>query len=134
MFRTNTNETCLQPWLPNYSLDIDRVTENSCTENTVTDLDWPQSSSAGNEIFSIAPGEGKHPVHFMTDRLCEEMAFPTLFPTGKFGFQVKRDVRLSPAKYFNELHWKICNKSRIFVFLHSMLLNKKKFKIVSALL
>ena len=29
------------------------------------------------------------------------MASPTLFPTGKFGFQVKRDVRLSPAKYFN---------------------------------
>ena len=96
MFRTNTNETCLQPWLPDYPLDIDRG-----TENTVTDLDGPQSSSARNEIFSIAPGEGKHPVHFMTDKLCEEMAFPTLFPTGKFGFQVKGDVRLSPAKYFN---------------------------------
>ena len=101
MFRTNTNDTCLQPWLPDYPLDIDRATESSCTENTVTDLDGPQSSSAGNEIFSITPGEGKHPVHFMTDKLCEEMAFPTLFPTGKFGFQVKRDVRLSPAKYFN---------------------------------
>ena len=60
-----------------------------------------ESSSAGNGIFSIAQGEGKHPVHVMTDKLCEEMAFPTLFPTGKFGFQVKRDVRLSPAKYFN---------------------------------
>ena len=101
MFRTNTNENCLQPWLPDYLLDIDRATESSCTENAVTDLDGPQSSSAGNEIFSIAPGEGKHPVHFMTDKLCEEMAFPTLFPTGKFGFQVERDVRLSPEKYFN---------------------------------
>ena len=37
----------------------------------------------------------------MTDKLCEEMAFPTIFPTGKFGFQVKRDVRLLPTKYFN---------------------------------
>ena len=101
MFRTNTNETCLQPWLPDYPLDIDTAIESSCTVNTVTDLDRPQSSSAGNEIFSMAPGEGKHPVHFMTDKLCEEMAFPTLFPTSKFGFQVKRDVRLSPAKCFN---------------------------------
>ena len=101
MFRTNTNETCLQPWLPDYPLDIDSATESSFTENTVTDLDGPQSSSAGNEIFSIAPGEGKHPVHFMTDKLCEEMAFPILFPTGKFGFQVEGDVRLSPAKNFN---------------------------------
>ena len=69
MFRTNTNETCLQPWLPDYPLDVDGAIESSCTENTVTDLDGPQSSSAGNEIFSIAPGEGKHPVHFMTDKL-----------------------------------------------------------------
>ena len=101
MFRTNTNETCLQLWLPDYPPDIDRATESSCTENTITDLDGPQSSSAENEIFSTAPGEGKHPVHFMTDKLCEEMAFPFFFPTGKFGFQVKRDARLSPAKYFN---------------------------------
>ena len=35
----------------------------------------------------------------MTDKLCGEMTFPTLFPSGKFGFQ--RDVRLSPTKYFN---------------------------------
>ena len=95
MLRTNTNETCLQPWLQDYPLDIDREIESLCTENIFTDLDGPQSSSAGNEIFSIAPGEGKHPVHFMTDKLCEEMAFPTLFPTDKFGFQVKRDVRSS---------------------------------------
>ena len=91
MFRTNTNETCLQPWLPDYPLDIDREIESSCIENTVTDLDRPQSLSAGNELFSITPGEGKHPVHFMTEKLCEEMAFPILFPAGKFGFQVKRD-------------------------------------------
>ena len=37
----------------------------------------------------------------MSDKHCEEMAFPTLFPTGKFGYQVERDVPLSPAKYFN---------------------------------
>ena len=101
MFRTNTNETCLQPWLPDYPPNIDRAIERSCTENTVTDLDGSQSSTSGNEIFSTAPGEGKHPVHFITDKLCEEMTFPTLFPTAKFDFQVKRDVRLSPTKYFN---------------------------------
>ena len=62
-----------------------------------------QSCSAGNEVFTIAPGENKHPIHFMSDKHCEEMAFPTLFPTGKFGCQVERDVPLSPAKYFNAI-------------------------------
>ena len=59
MFRTNANETCLQPWLPDYPPNIDRTIKTSCTENTITDLDGPQPSSARNEIFSIAQGEGK---------------------------------------------------------------------------
>ena len=58
-------------------------------------------ASAGNEVFSIAPGEGKHPIHFMQDKHCEELAFPVLFPKGQFGYQVEREVRLSPTKYFN---------------------------------
>ena len=58
-------------------------------------------ASAGNEVYSIAPGEGKHPVHFMQDKHCEELAFLVLFPKGQFGYQVEREVRLSPTKYFN---------------------------------
>lgn len=37
----------------------------------------------------------------ITDKHCEELAFPTLFPKGRFGFTAKRDVRLTPVKYFN---------------------------------
>ena len=37
----------------------------------------------------------------MLDEYSEELSFPKLFPTGKFGFQVKRDVTLSCKKYFN---------------------------------
>ena len=66
-------------------------------------LDNPENpvSSAGNEVYSIAPGEGKHPIHFMRDKHCEELSFPTLFPTGQFGYQIERTVPLSPMKYFN---------------------------------
>ena len=32
----------------------------------------------------------------------EELAFPYLFPTGRFGYRVKREVSLSPVKYFNQ--------------------------------
>jgi cobalamin biosynthesis protein CobT len=51
-------------------------------------------------VFSIAPGEGKRPISIMTDENCEEQSFPQLFPTGEFGFNVKRNVKLSPKKYF----------------------------------
>ena len=36
------------------------------------------------------------------DENCEELAHPFLFPTGKFGYRVERDIKLSPSKYFNQ--------------------------------
>ena len=66
------------------------------------------SSSLGNELYDIAPGENKHPVSIMADTKCEELAFPTLFPKGRFGYTEDRRIKLSPVKYFNArlLHYK----------------------------
>ena len=54
------------------------------------------------ESITIAPGEGKKPMSILTDKHCEELAYPYLFPTGKFGYKVKRVVALSATKYFNQ--------------------------------
>lgn len=59
------------------------------------------NNSTGREICNMAPGENKHPVSLMTDKQWEELAFPVLFPNGKFGYTAERDVKLSPVKYFN---------------------------------
>ncbi|XP_053383841.1 uncharacterized protein LOC123535686 [Mercenaria mercenaria] len=64
-----------------------------------------------SEIISIAPGEGHHPTHIMLDPGCEEQAFPKLFPTGCFGFDTERNVKVTPKKYFNV---RILNKSEEF--------------------
>ena len=55
-----------------------------------------------NEFVEIAPGENKKPENIMLDKHCEELAFPQLFPLGKYGYQVKRTVELSAVKYFNQ--------------------------------
>ena len=54
------------------------------------------------ESITIAPGEGKKPLSISTDKHCEELAYPYLFPTGKFGYKVKRVVALSATNYFNQ--------------------------------
>ena len=54
------------------------------------------------EDIVIAPGEGIQPMSLLMDEKCEELAHPHLFPTGKFGYRVKREVKLSPVKYFNQ--------------------------------
>ena len=97
-FRNSVNETCLQSHHPNYptSIDLHVPSEQQNLDNAENPV-----SSAGNEVYSMAPGEGKHPIHFMRDKYCEELSFPTLFPTGQFGYQIERAVPLSPTKYFN---------------------------------
>ena len=73
--RSAATETCLQSILPNYPVNVDN---RNCDNST------------GREIFNIAPGEGKHPVSLMTDKLCEELSFPVLFPKGRFGYTVDK--------------------------------------------
>ena len=81
-FRAPTSETCLQSLIPDYPVTVE--------QNDV--------SSQGNEVYAIAPGESKHPVSFMADKQCEELAFPVLFPKGKYGYTVNREITLSPVK------------------------------------
>ena len=57
---------------------------------------------ADDENAIVAPGEGKLPVSILKDKFCEEPAHPHLFPTGKFGYKVVREIKLSPVKYFNQ--------------------------------
>ena len=38
----------------------------------------------------------------LSDDHCEELAFPHLFPGGKFEYRVECEVPLSPVKYFNQ--------------------------------
>ena len=54
------------------------------------------------DAVTVAPGEGKKPLAIYNDEKCEEMAFPHLFPTGKFGYKYERDIKISPVKYFNQ--------------------------------
>ena len=84
-YRQATNETCLQSVLPDYPV----ATQNN------------KGCSLGNEVSNIAPGENRHPVSIMTDKKCEELAFPVLFPKGQFGYTEDRMIKLSPVKYFN---------------------------------
>ena len=37
----------------------------------------------------------------MKDKTCEELAFPVLFPKGRYGYTTERKIQLTPTKYFN---------------------------------
>ena len=58
--------------------------------------------SSENQFISIAPGENVIPESLLNNKFCEDLSHPLLFPTGKFVFQFKRKVELSPTKYFNQ--------------------------------
>ena len=52
-YREAANETCLQSVLSDYPVTIQSNT----------------SCSFGNEVYNIAPGENKHPVPIMRDKM-----------------------------------------------------------------
>ena len=97
-YRVSVNETCLESYVPDYQIEVSSSSVNNSETNDDNSL---LTQLAGNEVCSIAPGEGKHPAHFMQGKYCEELAFPVLFTMGKFGYLVERRVKLSPTKYFN---------------------------------
>ena len=72
-YRVSTNESTLIPTIP---------------------------CEASDESITMAPGVT--PISILTDKHCEELAHPHLFPTGKFGYSAPRKVALIPVKYFNK--------------------------------
>ena len=77
-----------------------------------------------NENITIGPCEEKKPMSVVSDKYCEEMAHPYLFPTGKFGYIVERAIKLSPIKYFNQrlLNYKqsFASEADYIFFAHSL--------------
>ena len=68
---------------------------NTCLQPA---CEFPEGS-----VITFAPGEGEHPVSLMTDNQCEVLAFPSLFPSGKFGhYDPSRPVKLPYRRYFNQ--------------------------------
>ena len=52
------------------------------------------------EEISITLGKGKKANFLISDESCSALAFPHLFPTRKFGYNIQHDVKLSPVRYF----------------------------------
>lgn len=57
-------------------------------------------TSDSNVILNLAPGEGKRPRSFYEDEHSDELSFPQLLPSGKFGYSMARSKKLSMKKYF----------------------------------
>jgi len=91
-------QNCLKP--PNRQSIIDPL-QSVIPDYPLISDEQHNSKSFGNEIYDVAPGEGRHPVSIMTGKYCEELAFPVLFPKGRFGYKAERKNKLTPVKYFN---------------------------------
>lgn len=66
----------------------------SAANGTNLVLDCP-SSRVLEKTISVAPGEGKRSIWFWKDIFCEDLAHPHLFPTGKCGYKVNREMPLN---------------------------------------
>ena len=61
----------------------------------------PSNCELEQEI-TIAPCEGKQPISFLNDKFREELAHPHLFPSGRYGYQIAREIPLIPSILFED--------------------------------
>ncbi|XP_062606132.1 uncharacterized protein LOC134267940 [Saccostrea cucullata] len=54
-----------------------------------------------DDVYNIAPGEGKNPIRMLQEPGNEAKAFPCLFPSGCFSWNEERSEKLTLSKYFN---------------------------------
>ena len=55
-----------------------------------------------DNIFCVAPGEGKTPISIAKDEFFDEMFNPTKYPFGDGGLKTPRDTKVTERKYFNQ--------------------------------
>ncbi|XP_062610660.1 uncharacterized protein LOC134272446 [Saccostrea cucullata] len=54
-----------------------------------------------DDVYNIAPGEGKNPVRMLQEEGNEAKSFPHLFPSGNFSWNEDRAVKITLSRYFN---------------------------------
>ena len=64
--------------------------EYSSIANKISLVSLNPQTNVDNDCINIAPGEGKQRKSILNNQLCEELAFPYLFPGGKFGYTVQK--------------------------------------------
>ncbi|XP_061177698.1 uncharacterized protein LOC133186474 [Saccostrea echinata] len=63
-----------------------------------------------DDVYNIAPGEGKNPIRMLQEEGNEAKTFPHLFPSGNFSWNEERDVKISLSKYFNNRLMNVDNR------------------------
>ena len=83
-------------------------------------------------LLQLLPVKDEKRFQFLKMNIVKEMAFPHLFPTGKFGYKCTRDVSISPVKYFNQ---RLLNYTQKFasdtnyIFFCKLCCTTSKFKV-----
>ncbi len=85
-----------------YNASTCLVHENLESEIVVNNDQVSKIVNSGGDTIELAPGEGKIPTNILSEENLDIKAFPSLFPTGKYGCDYKREQTVSKQKYFNQ--------------------------------
>ena len=79
-----------------------KKTQSEVTQSTMMTNSFPEAlcHTKSNGSVPVAPGEGRIPTNLMREKDWDIMAFPTWFPSGKFGIDYERKIKLTKQQYF----------------------------------
>ena len=115
---TNINLDLLSIWKKPLGSEIDfEIESDDELETTSNPLNTHRHAAdeslviGSKYLLELAPGQVKGTRHILSDKKCEEWAFPKIFFRGKFGYTLPREHHLTLTKYFNQ---RLLNLSQTF--------------------
>nr|XP_022307930.1 uncharacterized protein LOC111113930 [Crassostrea virginica] len=100
-WKEEINDT--QKLLEGEILSVDENLEETACDTCLQPVDIAQEvlDHHFDDIYDIAPGEGKNPIRILQEPGNEAKTFPYLFPSGRFSWNDNRDTRITLSRYFN---------------------------------
>ena len=80
---------------------VEYLQQKSCINSKTCFQQIHGPNVSTDNVLNVAPAEGQRPTKYFNEQNWEALAFPKLFPTGKFTFNHQREKSLRKKKYFS---------------------------------
>lgn len=129
----DNHESChtTEPNSAHGSLSTDLQEENTPNPQDEYRVVANESLMICNKVYEISPGEDCATKNILLDKHCEQLAFPSLFSDGNYGYTHNRQIFLNLSQYINQRLLKFSQafaRNIDYIFWAQTLLQQKFFR------
>ena len=82
---------------------VEYLQQKSCINSNTCFQQIHGPNVSTDNVLNVAPAEGQRPTTYFNEQNWEALAFPKLFPTGKFTFSHQREKKYFSARFYTKM-------------------------------